>query len=58
MDSARGAAEADGKKLRAVALDLVEESDLAVADDINHGGDPYNSTGRHVIIKSRLKLDD
>jgi hypothetical protein len=39
-------------------MDLVDPEDLAIADDLNTGGDPYNSTGQHVIIKSRLNLED
>ena len=30
----------------------------AIADDVNPGGDPYNSTGQHVIIKPKLDLED
>ena len=43
--------------VRVLRLDLVDVSDLEIADD-DPGGDPYNSTGQHVIIKSRLDLGD
>jgi hypothetical protein len=39
-------------------LDLIAANDLAIADDQNTGGDPYNSTGQHVIITSRINLED
>lgn len=44
--------------VRVLQLDLIEANDLAVADDVNPGGDPYNSTGQHVIIKSKIDLED
>ncbi|NOR35271.1 MAG: hypothetical protein GQ577_00855 [Woeseiaceae bacterium] len=44
--------------VRVLQLDLVEASDLAIANDFNTGSDPYNSTGQHVIIKSRINLED
>ena len=46
------------KSVRVLQLDLLEASDLAIADDFNTGSDPYNSTGQHVIIKSRMDLED
>ena len=33
--------------------ELKEVNELAVDEDISTGGDPYNSTGKHVIIKSQ-----
>ena len=50
--------ESDADSVRVVRLDLTESADLAIADDLNPGGDPYNSTGQHVIIKSKLNLED
>lgn len=44
--------------VRVLQMDLIDPQDLAIADDVNTGGDPYNSTGQHVIIKSRLDLED
>jgi hypothetical protein len=31
---------------------------LAIADDIDNGGDPYNCTGQHCIIKSDKKHEE
>ena len=33
---------------------LVGATELAISEDCDQGGDPYNSTGQHVIIKSRI----
>lgn len=30
---------------------------LAIADDLDIGGDPYNSTGQHCIVKSDKSND-
>jgi len=46
------------ESVRVVQLDLIESSDLAIEDDVNTGGDPYNSTGQHVIIKPKIDLED
>ena len=43
--------------VRVLRMDLIDTDDLAIADE-NVGGDPYNSTGQHVIIKSKLDLGD
>lgn len=50
--------EPDQENVRVLQLDLIAANDLAIADDLNTGGDPYNSTGQHVIIKSRINLED
>ena len=50
--------EAGQENVRVLQMDLIEVNDLAVADDPNTGGDPYNSTGQHVIIKARINLED
>jgi hypothetical protein len=50
--------EADQENVRVLQLDLIAANDLAIADDQNSGGDPYNSTGQHVIITSRINPDD
>ena len=50
--------EADQENVRVLQLDLIAANDLAIADDLNTGGDPYNSTGQHVIITSRIDLED
>ena len=50
--------EADQKNVRVLQLDLIAANDLAISDDQNTGGDPYNSTGQHVIITSRINPED
>lgn len=32
--------------------------ELSLSDDFDGSNDPYNSTGRHVIIKAKLALED
>ena len=40
-------------------VDGLEDVDgLAIADDFDIGGDPYNSTGAHCIIKSDKNRED
>lgn len=41
----------DRESVRVLRSTLVESVGLAVAEDYETGGDPYNSAGRHVIIK-------
>lgn len=55
-DSVQTASDTDS--VRVLQLDLVEATGLAIADDFNPGGDPYNSTGQHVIIKPKMDLED
>ena len=43
---------------RVIASNLVESADLAISEDDDRGSDPYNSTGQHVIIKSKLISED
>jgi hypothetical protein len=50
--------EADQKQVRVIKSNLVDESELAIEDDVDIGGDPYNSTGQHVIIKPKVDLED
>lgn len=50
--------EPDQENVRVLQLDLIAANDLAIADDLNTGGDPYNSTGQHVIITSRINHED
>ena len=39
---------------RVLQSTLVDSSELSIADDEYDVGDPYNSTGRHVIIQSKI----
>ena len=50
--------EADEDKVRVIKSNLVEAADLAISDDVDKGSDPYNSTGQHVIIKSKIDPQD
>lgn len=49
---------ANRNDVQVLRSDLVDLNELAIADDFDTGGDPYNSTGQHVIIKSQLKVDE
>jgi hypothetical protein len=42
----------------AKAADQVVASDLSISEDTDKGSDPYNSTGQHVILKSRIEIED
>jgi len=51
----------DVKVLRSSIKDVdgLEDVDgLTIADDFDIGGDPYNSTGAHCIIKSDKNRED
>ena len=41
-----------------IASNLIEATELAVTEDDDSGSDPYNSTGQHVIVKSKLIPED
>ena len=49
---------ADKEQVRVVNSSLVEAAELAISEDCDKGSDPYNSTGQHVIIKSKIDLQD
>jgi hypothetical protein len=34
------------------------DPELTIAEDLDLGRDPYNSTGRHVIMKPKIELED
>ena len=44
--------------IRVLRANFAEEPELAIDEGFDLGGDPYNSTGRHVIIKPRINLED
>jgi len=50
--------ETDHKNVRVLRSTLLEESKLSIADDYDNGGDPYNSTGQHVIIKPNKDVSE
>ncbi len=37
-----------------VSKSLTRNANLAIAEYVDDGCDPYNSTGQHVVIKTRL----
>jgi hypothetical protein len=37
---------------------LIGAVDLSISEDCDPGGDPYNNTGQHVIIKQKTDLQD
>ena len=50
--------ETDHKNMQVLRSDLVDVNKLGIADDIDTGGDPYNSTGQHVVIESQLDIEE
>ncbi len=44
--------------VRVINSRLSRSSEISIAVDDDAGTDPYNSTGQHVIIKSRLRKID
>ena len=49
---------ADLEDVHVLQSELVDVNELAIADEVDTGGDPYNSTGKHVVIKSQLEIDE
>jgi hypothetical protein len=43
----------DREKAKVVSASL-NDSDIEIADDADEYCDPYNSTGKHVILKAKL----
>lgn len=50
--------ETEESGVRVLNWGRVSPEDLSIADDPNPGGDPYNSTGQHVIIKPKINLEE
>lgn len=50
--------EADKQDTEVVSASLTENSGLAIAEDAAVACDPYNSTGKHVILKAKLLQED
>jgi hypothetical protein len=50
--------ETDHKNVRVLRSTLLDDNDLSIADDYDNGGDPYNSTGQHVVIKPGKDADE
>jgi hypothetical protein len=39
---------------RVISSNLVDIDQLSISEDCDTGGDPYNSTGQHVVIQSKI----
>ena len=50
--------ESDHENVRVIKSNLQEADELSISDDPDAGGDPYNSTGQHVILKAKRDLPD
>ena len=50
--------ETDHKDMRVLKLEFVDADELSIVDDYDTGGDPYNTTGQHLVIKSRINIED
>jgi len=50
--------ETDQKAPRVLKSKFVDENELSLADDYDIGGDPYNSTGQHVIVKPKTDIQE
>ena len=45
--------DSDKEEAEVVSTSLTLDTDLAIADDGDSGCDPYNSTGQHVILRTK-----
>jgi hypothetical protein len=43
---------------RIIKSTLAQAVDLSISEDDDAGGDPYNSTGHHVVVRSKLAEQD
>lgn len=50
--------ETDHGHIRVLRSKLTDAASLSIADDYDNGGDPYNSTGQHVIVKANKSAAD
>ena len=48
----------DQEDVRVLTSSLGKAPELSISEDCDQGSDPYNSTGQHVIIKSKIDLQD
>lgn len=48
----------DQDDVRVIKSNLQEAVELSISEDDDRGSDPYNSTGQHVIIKSKIDIQD
>jgi hypothetical protein len=50
--------ESDDEPVRVIKSNLLEADELSISDELDVGGDPYNSTGQHVILKMKQELPE
>jgi len=50
--------EADHKDFGGLKSELVDADELSIVDDYDTGGDPYNTSGQHLVIKSWINIED
>ena len=50
--------EMDQEEPRVLKSTLVDLDKLSIVENYDIGGDPYNSTGQHVIIKSKTIIEE
>ncbi len=48
----------DHSEARVMRADRQEAADLEISDEQDFGGDPYNSTGQHVIVKIKQDFSE
>ncbi len=48
----------DHEDVRVITSNLQEAAELSISDDPDMGGDPYNSTGQHIVLKIKRDLPD
>ncbi len=44
--------ESEREDVRVIRSKLREPAELSISKDVDSGGDPYNSTGQHVVIRN------
>ena len=50
--------EEESGPVRVLDTDVIDVKGLTIEEDPDEGGDPYNRTGQHVIIKSKIDWRD
>ena len=50
--------ETDQEEPHVLKSTLVDVNKLSIVENYDIGGDPYNSTGQHVIIKSKIPTEE
>ena len=46
------------EEIEVLDAELLDVNELSIEDDADAGSDPYNCTGQHVIIKSKINWRD